>query len=385
MMARGIVLAAGGTGGHVFPAEALAAELRAAGHELALVTDVRGIAYGGALAGIDVHRIPAGTPGVGGPLRRARGVLLAVAGTLRAVRLLRRLKPVAVVGFGGYPSLPTMLAALWLRIPTLVHEQNAVLGRVNRLLVPWVTRVGLSFSATGRLDDAAQPKAEVVGNPVRPEVLAIRAGGYAPPSADGPIRLLVLGGSQGAAVFSEVVPSALALLPAELRARLKLAQQCRPETLAAARAICDAAGIDAELAPFFGDVPARLAVAHLVICRAGASTVAELKAAGRPAVLVPYPHAVDDHQTANARSVAGAGGGWIVPQSEFTPARLAELLRRLFAHPDDLDRAAEQCRGEDRPEAARALAALVENLVAPRVRVVPAAAMGAARGRRVSE
>lgn len=373
MTGRPIVLAAGGTGGHVFPAEALAAELRARGHELVLITDARGIAYGGALAQIPVHRIRAGTPSVGGIAARAKGIIEAGAGTVQAVRLLRRLRPAAVVGFGGYPSFPTMLAAVWLRCPTLVHEQNAVLGRVNRLLASRMTSIGLSFPATAGLGPDIQPKSEVVGNPVRPEVLEIRNQPYEAPPAEGPVRLLVLGGSQGAAVFSDIVPRALALLPDRLRERLNVAQQCRPETLDQARGLYEDAGVEAELAAFFTDVPRRLSESHLVICRAGASTVAELRAAGRPAVLVPFPHAADDHQTANARSVAGGEGGWIMPQTEFTPEALAALVERLLTSPDELERAAALCRGEDRPESARALAALAERIAAPRMQLQPLA------------
>ena len=371
MTTRPIVLAAGGTGGHMFPAEALAAELRTRGHGLVLFTDARGTAHGGLLAQIPVQCIRSGTPSAGEITVRAKGIIDSVSGTVHAVRLLRRLRPAAVIGFGGYPSLPTMLAAAWLRFPTLVHEQNAVLGRVNRLLASRVTSIGLSFPATDRLSPDVQPKSEVVGNPVRPEFLEIRSEPYKAPSPDGTVNLLVIGGSQGAAVFADTIPRAFALLPYELQKRLRVAQQCRPETLNQARELYVAARVQAELAPFFADVPRRLAKSHLVICRAGASTVAELRAAGRPAVLVPFPHAVDDHQTANAHMVAGVGGGWIMPQTEFTPEALAALVERLLAFPSELEKAAVLCRGEDRPEPARALAALAEQIASPQTQLRP--------------
>ena len=362
-----IVLAAGGTGGHVFPAEALAEELAGRGHSLVLVTDARGATYGGALAELPVHRIQAGTPAAGGIAARIAGLFRAMGGTWQARRLLQRIAPGAVVGFGGYPSLPTVLAAVTLGIPTVLHEQNAVLGKVNRFLAPRVSVIALSFAATRRLREDDQPRAEVIGNPVRADVLTVRDAAYAAPDALGPVRVLVLGGSQGAAVFSDVVPRAIALLPPELRARLRVAQQCRPETLDLARRAYAAAEVPAELSAFFHDVPRRLKEAHLVICRAGASTVSEIAAGGRPAIFVPFPHASDGHQAANAGALVDTGGGWQIPQPEFTPKGLAALLARLFAAPQELAAAAAASRSAGRPAAARDLAALAERLLARRL------------------
>ena len=366
MTRRPVVLAAGGTGGHVFPAEALAGELRVRGHGLVLITDVRGFAFGGVLGDIPVHTIPAGTILTGGPAQRFAGLRDAVAGTFRARGLLARIHPSVVVGFGGYPSLPTMAAAVWRKIPTVLHEQNAVLGRVNRLLAPHVQALALSFPATDRLRPADQPKAEIVGNPVRRDVLTARDAPYVAPGAVGAVSVLVLGGSQGASVLSEVVPRAMALLAPDLRARLKVSQQSRPGDLDAARERYAAAEVWCELAPFFDDVPQRLAGAHLVICRAGASTVAEVAAAGRPAILVPYPFAADDHQTANARVLVDAGGGWMIPQPVLTPESLARLLAQVLSSDGGLGEAASRSRSQGRPEAARALAQLTERLAYPR-------------------
>lgn len=383
MSAATIVLAAGGTGGHVFPAEALARELSGRGHSLVLVTDARGAVYGGALAELPVHRIQAGTPAAGSVGARIAGLFRAAVGTWQARRLLQRIAPDAVVGFGGYPSLPTVLAAVTLGIPTVLHEQNAVLGKANRFLAPRVSAVALSFSATRRLRDNDQPRAEVIGNPVRAEVLAVRDAAYAAPDAQGPVRMFVLGGSQGAEVLSDVVPRAVALLPPEVRARLHVAQQCRPETLGMARRGYASAKVKAELSAFFHDVPRRLKKAHLVICRAGASTVSEIAVSGRPAVFVPLPHASDGHQAANAVALVDAGGGWLIPQPEFTPEGLAALLARLFAVPHELSAAAAASRSAGRPAAAHDLAELAERLMARRLSQVSGEPMRAApRGER---
>lgn len=358
-----IVLAAGGTGGHVFPAQALAVALESRGWRLVLVTDRRGADYGDVLGRLETHHIRAGSPRARGLLARGAGVLNLLRGVRDARRLLKRLKPAAAIGFGGYPSVPTMYAASRLRLPTAIHEQNAVLGRANRLLAPRVLAIATSFVDTARLERANASQLIHTGNPVRPAIAALAAVPYAAPPADGPCRLLITGGSQGAGVFAEVVPAALARLPEALKARLVVTQQCRAEDLEAVRRAYDAAGVEATLARFFADLPERLATAHLVIGRAGASTVAELAAAGRPAILVPYPHATDDHQSANAEALALAGGAWVVPQDGFTAAPLAERLAALCAAPDSLARAADAALGAGRPEAASTLADLVERLV----------------------
>ncbi|HET8729007.1 MAG TPA: undecaprenyldiphospho-muramoylpentapeptide beta-N-acetylglucosaminyltransferase [Alphaproteobacteria bacterium] len=333
-----VALAAGGTGGHMFPAEALARELIARGHRVALVTDRRGQTFGDALPQVETFRIRAATLGSGivGKLRTAAELAV---GYRQAHGILRGLGPDAVVGFGGYPSAPTVFAASRLGLPIALHEQNAILGRANRMLAGRAALIATSFPGIGGMKPGHRSRIVLTGNPVRPTMADARRP-YAAPADDQPIRILVLGGSQGARIFSEVVPQALALLDGNLRARLRVGQQCRPEDLAGAEKAYDGTGIEAELSSFFRDVPERLAGAHLVICRSGASTVAELAAAGRPAILVPYPFATDDHQTANARGLVTAGGGWLVPQRDLDPESLARQLTDLFAQPDRLAQAA---------------------------------------------
>jgi UDP-N-acetylglucosamine--N-acetylmuramyl-(pentapeptide) pyrophosphoryl-undecaprenol N-acetylglucosamine transferase len=360
-----IALAAGGTGGHVFPAEALAEALLARGYRLALVTDNRGAAYGGVLGAIETHRLPLSRMS-GGIASRVRSVVSIGASVLRARALLRQLAPGAVVGFGGYPSLPTVFAATQLGIATALHEQNAVLGRANRLLARRVAAIATSFAEVRFLAGGMGERVTVTGNPVRPGIRAIRSAPYAAPAAGEKFRVLVVGGSQGASIFSKVVPAAIATLAPPLRERLDISQQARAEDLESARAAYAALGMRADLQPFFNDVPARLAAAHLVICRSGASTVAELAAVGRPAILVPYPHATDDHQTANAQAFAGLGGGWVTPNSEFNAMSLAERLSGLLADPAPLSRAAAAAAAAGRPDAAERLADLVERLAPQR-------------------
>jgi len=359
------VLAAGGTGGHLFPAEALARELVRQGGAVHLATDRRADAFAEKVPGVAVCQVRAGRFG-GGPLRVAFGVAEMALGIMQARRLLRRLAPDVVVGFGGYVSVPTMLAASQLGVPTLIHEQNAVLGRANRLLAPRVGRIATGFTETASLRPADRSRVIHTGNPVRPAILAVGQTGYTPPESGRPIELLILGGSQGARIFSDVVPSALAALPAELRNALRVSQQARPEDRDRVIADLQASGISAEVEIFFNDVPARLARAHLVICRSGASTVAELAAAGRPALLVPYPHATDDHQAANARAFADAGAGWTLTQSSLTPALLTERLAELLGDGSRLTQAAAQARRFGRDDAAERLAALALALM-PRI------------------
>ena len=358
-----IVLAAGGTGGHMFPAEALARALQVRGVAAVLVTDQRGQAFGDALPEVAVHRIRAGTP-TRGTVGRVRAVGELVIGYVQARRLLRRLRPTAVVGFGGYASVPTGMAASGLRRPVLVHEQNAVLGRANRLLAPRAAAVATSFAVVRGLRPADRNKALLVGNPVRPGIAAIAAQSYLAPGDDEPLRLLVLGGSQGAHVFAEVVPAALVRLPLALRRRLVVSQQCRPEDLDAVdRAYADSA-VNRDLSTFFRDVPERLAAAHLVIARAGASTLAELAVAGRPAILVPYPHATDDHQTANAAALADAGGAWLLGQHDLSAEALSHKVQALFEGPATLAAAAASARGFARVDAAERLADMVLRVAA---------------------
>jgi UDP-N-acetylglucosamine--N-acetylmuramyl-(pentapeptide) pyrophosphoryl-undecaprenol N-acetylglucosamine transferase len=362
MSAPLVLLAAGGTGGHVFPAEALAQVLIERGYRLGLVTDRRGHAYGGTLGSLETFRIAAGGIAGRGLASKIRGVAELGLGVIQARALLKRERPAAVVGFGGYASVPTMVAATLLGIPTAIHEQNAVLGRANRLLAARVRRIATSYAQVQHVDAAWTGKLTHTGMPVRAAVAALRDAPYPAMAEGGPIRLLVLGGSQGARILSEVIPTALAALPEGVRARLEVSQQCRPEDLEAVRAAYAGTGITATLESFFADVPERMSGAHLVIARSGASTVAELTALGRPAILVPYPHAIDDHQTANARAVDEAGGAWLMPQPAFTSDALAGRLESLFTQPGTLARAAGCARAAGRPDAAARLADLVAAL-----------------------
>jgi len=358
-----VVLAAGGTGGHLFPAEALARVLVDRGKSVHLMTDRRADAFASAVPGVAVDRVRAGRLG-GDPIRTAYGLAEMALGIFQARRHLRRLAPEAVVGFGGYPSVPTMLAAAQLGYPTMIHEQNAVLGRANRLLAKRAKVIATGFPKTAGIRAADRARVVATGNPVRP---AIREGAapYAPPQPGQPIELLILGGSQGAHVFSEILPTAISMLPAETRARLRLSQQARPEDRDAVIARYKSLDVAAEIETFFTDVPARLARAQLVVCRAGASTVAELAATGRPAILVPYPYAADDHQSVNARAVADAGAGWVIGQDVLSPPLLAYRLGELFGGSPELASAAAAARACARDDAADKLAALVLGL-APR-------------------
>jgi UDP-N-acetylglucosamine--N-acetylmuramyl-(pentapeptide) pyrophosphoryl-undecaprenol N-acetylglucosamine transferase len=360
-----IVLAAGGTGGHLFPAEALARELLARGRAVVLVTDRRAAAF--KVEGVPVEHVRAATvlPGLAG---KARTAIELGFGAIQALRILRRLRPAAVVGFGGYPSLPTAWAAGRIGIPLVLHEQNAVLGRANRILAGRAVRICTGFEQVTGLAAGDRPKLVHTGNPVRPPIAALRDGAYPRPATDGPFSILVTGGSQGAAVFSEVVPAAVRLLPAPLRARLTVVQQARAETLDAARAAYAEAGVTAELSPFFADMADRLAACQLMICRAGASTIAELAAVGRPAVLVPYPHALADEQTANAEQFAAAGGGELMPQSGFTAEALAARLEAKMTLPDRLAAMAAAARGFARTDAAVRLADEVAAVAGARLR-----------------
>jgi UDP-N-acetylglucosamine--N-acetylmuramyl-(pentapeptide) pyrophosphoryl-undecaprenol N-acetylglucosamine transferase len=359
LVSRHFVLAAGGTGGHMVPAHALAEELLARGHRVALITDDRGARIPGLFGNVQVHVLPAGRMS-GGPAGWLRGAKAIMTGRAMALRLYETFLPSAVIGFGGYPALPALLAARRDRIPTLIHEQNAVLGRVNRLMARQVDAIATSYPNVQRLPPKAASKAVLVGNPVRGEVLALRDQPFPPITADGIFRLLVIGGSQGASILSEVVPEGLGLLPEHFRRRLQVTQQCRPEDIEQVRARYAQLGIPADLATYMTDLPERLAWSHLIVARAGASTIAELTAAGRPAILVPLPSATDDHQTYNAREMAKAGGARMIAQAKFTPIELAKQMQKLGLEPAALAKAAERAKSTGRPFAARDLADLVE-------------------------
>jgi UDP-N-acetylglucosamine--N-acetylmuramyl-(pentapeptide) pyrophosphoryl-undecaprenol N-acetylglucosamine transferase len=359
MISRHYVLAAGGTGGHMIPAHALAEELMRRGHRVALVTDDRGARIPGLFEGVQVHVLPAGRLS-GGPIGWARAMKNIFTGRAMARRLYETFRPSAVIGFGGYPALPALLAARADKIPTLIHEQNAVLGRVNRLMAKKVDAIATAYDKVQRLPDKAAGRVTLVGNPVRDEVLALRELPFPPLTEDGIFRLLVTGGSQGATVLSEVVPEGLALLPEHFRRRLQVTQQCRPEDIEQVRGRYAELAIPADLATYMADMPERLNWAHLVIARAGASTIAELTAAGRPAILVPLPSATDDHQTFNAREMAKAGGARMIAQTQFTPIELAKQMQKLALDPGALSNAAARARAVGRPNAAADLADLVE-------------------------
>jgi UDP-N-acetylglucosamine--N-acetylmuramyl-(pentapeptide) pyrophosphoryl-undecaprenol N-acetylglucosamine transferase len=358
---RPVVLATGGTGGHVFPAEALAGELEARGVPFALVTDSRGRQWQGALARRPIHYVHSASP-TGSPVRRVLALLSLARGLVDAWRALGRIHPSAVVGFGGYASVPTMIAARLRRLPAVLHEQNAVLGKANRLVQGGAARVATSFSPTRHIGES-DGRARLVGNPVREPVRALRGSPYRPPGDGRIIDLVVFGGSQGAASFGKVVPEALLSLPAATRRRLRVVQQCRPEDLAAVRERYAKAGMVVELAPFFADLPQRIAAAHLVIGRAGASTVAELATIGRPAILVPYPYAADDHQTANARAFEAFGACIVVAHVDFTAETLASHLSALFGAPQRLADMAAAAHAAGRPDAAARLADVVGDLI----------------------
>ncbi len=351
-----VVLAAGGTGGHVFPAEALASQLRERGIEPVLFTDRRGRSFGGDIV---VHRIRGGAITGTSTWGRMQSVCALAAGFAQAGWALRRMRPAAVVGFGGYASVPTVLAARAAGIPVILHEQNAVLGRANRLLARRAQRIATAFQTVRAVPKGCEGKVVRVGMPVRPAFIRVRERGYQPPEPGAPIRLLVLGGSQGARVFSDVVPAAVDRLTARTRSRLAIAQQCRPENLLAVEDAYRRIGVTAELASFFDDIPQRLAAAHLLIARAGASTIAEITTVGCPAVLVPYPYAADDHQSANAQALAEQGGAWPVAQDTLTPEGLAARLEELLAKPELLAAAAHAARAAGYDRAAARLADLV--------------------------
>ena len=364
-----VLLAAGGTGGHLFPAEALADALRRRGIEVDLATDERATRYGHDFPARNIHVIPSATIRGRDPVSLAKTAGTLAVGAMKALLLLRRVHPSAVVGFGGYPTLPPLLAATLKRIPTVIHDANAVMGRANRMLASRVTAIATSFDGVVAHDPALARKATVTGNPVRPMVLAAAAQPQAVPDAGGPFRLLITGGSQGARVMSDVVPRAIERLTPDLRARLAIVQQARGEDEARVTETYARLGVKAEVAPFFGDLPARIAASHLIVSRSGASTVAELAAIGRPSILVPLPHALDQDQLANANVLAKAGGALVLKQDDFTPERLAAEVASLGAEPGKLSAMAAGAKSAGVPDAADRLADLVLRVA----NVIPAA------------
>jgi UDP-N-acetylglucosamine--N-acetylmuramyl-(pentapeptide) pyrophosphoryl-undecaprenol N-acetylglucosamine transferase len=356
---RPVLVAAGGTGGHLFPAEALSNALIARGYDVELITDERATRYGGGFPARAVHQIQAATPSGGSPFAKAKAFFVLAAGTLTARRLIKELHPLALVGFGGYPTVPPVLAASWLHVPVILHEANAVAGRANRFLAKRVDAIAKGFDALGGLDQKLSAKTHLTGNPVRPSVLEAALIPF-PEFQDGKLRLLVTGGSQGARIMSDVVPVAIGLLSSEARSRLILVQQARPEDVERVSGLYQGLGVQAEIKSFFADLPVRMAGAHLVIARAGASTVSELAVIGRPAILVPFPHAIDQDQAANAAQLAESGAVTVVPQTRFTPQWLAGALQEALNDFGDLFCRAELAKRFGIGDAAERLADLVQ-------------------------
>jgi UDP-N-acetylglucosamine--N-acetylmuramyl-(pentapeptide) pyrophosphoryl-undecaprenol N-acetylglucosamine transferase len=350
-----IVLAAGGTGGHLFPAQALAGVLARRGWRIVVMTDARFANYATQFPGARIRTVPSS------PLSSLLAPFRIAAGILAAFCKLLALRPAAVVGFGGYPAVPVMLGAIAARLPAAVIEQNTVVGRANRLVQDRVRRVAAAFPIA-RFAPRDVGKIVLTGNPLRPEIEALWGAPYQPPQAGGPIRLLVFGGSQGARVFSEIVPAALTRLPHDLKLRLAVVQQCRPEDIEAVRAVYANAEIRADLKSFFQDLPQRLAECHLAIVRAGAGTVAELMALGRPAILVPYPAAMDDHQSDNAALLSRAGAGWLMAQAGLDAESLGQALVSILSNPSELAAKAEAAHKLAIPHAAEKLADMVESI-----------------------
>ena len=355
-----VLIAAGGTGGHLFPAEALALALAARGWRVHLATDHRVDSYGHAFPAEEIHFIASATI-TRSPVEAARALMSLAGGFFQARRLIGKLKPAAAVGFGGYPTVPPILAAAFARVPTIIHEANAVLGRANRFLASRVSRIATSFAEVGGVD-GLEDRIVQTGNPVRPAAREAAALPYPARNAGEPFRLLAFGGSQGARYLSDLVPAAVAALAKDMQSRLNVVQQCRPEDIDRVRQSYDLLGVAAELQPFFADLPKRIAEAHLVVSRSGASTCAELAVIGRPAIMIPLPHALDQDQRANANVVARAGGGWMIEQSEMSPQRLANDIRRFIAAPSLLAEAAAAAHAVGRPDAAERLADLVEEV-----------------------
>lgn len=359
-----VLLCAGGTGGHLFPAEALATVLTARGHSVDLATDERAAPFAGSFPARARHTIPSETFRSRSPIAMAKTLTKLGLGALSAYAMLGRVKPAIVVGFGGYPTVPPLMAATWRRIPTLIHEQNAVMGRANRLLQTRVDAIATGFPTVAAVEEAAKAKLVFTGNPVRPAVIDAAAMPYTAPTDR--INLLVFGGSQGARIMSDIVPPAIAALDAALRARLSIVQQAREEDLARVKAAYAAAGVTADVAPFFKDLPARMARAHFVVARGGASTVAELAVIGRPSILVPLPGALDQDQAANAGALERAGGAIVVRQDGLTPENLAARLTALLSDGGALTTMAAAARASGHADAAERLADIVTGLAGRR-------------------
>ena len=352
---------AGGTGGHLFPAMALAQELARCGHEVHLATDKRVSSYGGSFPAKQTHIIAAATPSLSNPVKFAGASFTIVAGIISAYFMLGRVKPDCVVAFGGYPCFPPFVAASLRFIPGILHEQNAVLGRANRALARFAKVLATQFETTKGAEKFSLEKI-VTGNPVRDQVIEAANIPYPEISGNAALKLLIFGGSQGARAFSDLLPPAIARLPVEMKQRLLVTQQCRPEDLERVARFYAAAHVNVELASFFADLPQRMARAHLVVARSGASTIAELGVLGRPAILVPLPGSLDQDQRANAQIMQHAGGGWLEPEDTLSPQSLGKRLENLFGDPGRLKIAAAHARKIGRPDAVQNLARVAQRL-----------------------
>lgn len=356
-----ILLAAGGTGGHMSPAQALAEDLTARGYKVVLATDKRGMRFAPNFKDIEIKTVKSATLS-GSIIKRMSGGAALAQGYAQSFLMLNKLKPAVVVGFGGYPSLPVVLAAQNRRIPTAIHEANATLGRANKFLAPHADRIALSWPKGLGIHESDEARTIVTGNPVRKDIARLFSESYPQFDADTDLNLVVFGGSLGATVLSEVVPKALASLPDDKRDRLNIIQQCRGEDLGSVKAVYKSARIKAAVVPYIDDMAEALKSAHLVIGRSGASTVAELAAIGRPAVFVPLTLHADDQQTHNAKAIRDVGGGWMIPEKNFTPVKLADLISEVMERPSILFNAAEAARSAGRPDAARLLGNVVTAL-----------------------
>ena len=357
-----VILSAGGTGGHVMPAQALARDLLSRGFAVEVVTDTRGLKFKEGFGDIPMHVIKAGTLGAG-LLGKAKGAANLGLGILQAQKLLRRKQPALVVGFGGYPSFPAVYAAQKMKISTILHEQNAIIGKANDMLAGNAARIASSVPELQGIDEQTRSKVVYTGNPIRADIAALFTKAYPSLEVDGSLRILVMGGSLGAKVFSDVLPGALAKLPANHRARLHVVQQCREDAIDETRKTYETASIKSEVKPFFDDVAEQFEACHLFIGRSGASTVAEVTVAGRPSIFVPYPHHKDQQQKMNADVVADAGGAWVMTESGFTPDAVLARIETFLQNPSNLFKAAENARDCARPDAARKLGNMVTEII----------------------
>jgi UDP-N-acetylglucosamine--N-acetylmuramyl-(pentapeptide) pyrophosphoryl-undecaprenol N-acetylglucosamine transferase len=356
------MICAGGTGGHMFPAMALADDLISRGCKIVFVTDKRTKKYVEKRDDYNVQVITSSTL-PSGLLGKVKGLLNLARGYFQSMSLIKKYNPSLAIGFGGYPSLPPMVAAQRQNIMTVIHEANAVLGRANAYLAPHADRIALSLPDMSSLRDEDIPRTVVTGNPVRSDIGALYAHSYNAPDADKDFNLLVIGGSLGAKVMGDNMPQALASLPEDLKVRLNVTQQCLEDDVESVKTIYNDAGITAKLSPFIENMPEILKTTHLAVARAGASTVAELAVAGVPAIYIPYPHHADQQQKVNAESISKQGGAWVIEEKDLTPSVLASRIESLMRSPESLFKAAESARGCAKPEATRKLGNLIIALI----------------------